>query len=603
MMNVLSAAINKLAWGKTKIRRQMHVVYFIALLIPLFIVGMLLISYLNSMLTEHYLEVLEADNRRVKTLLSEITTQAYNISEEVCFDRTLKNILTKEYENSADFASEANAYTNLDTLVYNALEIKDICIYSDNPTLKNYKQFRLVTDEIASSEWYQSGIQTTKAFWAAIEEKSAYGSQTNNMCLVRQITLSDSEYSAVVVIRIKDSYIRSRIDSNSVIDAISIDDKEIVYSSKRNWYGKVSMIDIDYEEPFYRYAGISEADDTQYFVAVSTIHLYMTNSKMYICTLNSDNFADIKSILTTMIMILVFAIFVPGLILAWFADYFAGRVNLLREEIHKASLQDYNMTAKFSGQDELAEAYEDLKFMVQDIKDKDAKMYEAELNEKELRNNQQIMEYKMLASQINPHYLYNTLETIRMKSLTSGNREVADSIKILGKTLHYVLENTGTSSTTLQKEIEHVENYLSIQKLRFGNRINYRIEIEEDVNPAEYSILPLLLQPVVENAVVHGLENLNEDGQIYIGIFLTDKEMLRISVCDNGGGMTPETLEELQRKLDTPELNPRSSIGLYNINQRIRLCYGQEYGMKLESEYGTGTRVILYIPAILDTGI
>ncbi len=601
MMNALSAVLKNFGWGKTKIRRQMHAVYFTALLIPLFIVGMLLVYYANTMLTDHYLEVLEADNRRVKTLLSEVTTQAYYISEEVCFDQALKEILTSEYESSVDFVSAANAYSTLDTLVYNALEIENIHIYSDNPTLKNYKQFQIVTDEIASTEWYQSAIKSPHAFWIAIEEKSSYSTQNNNMCLIRKITLSDSDYNAVAVIRINDSYIRSRVDSNSIIDAISIDDKEIVYSSKRTWYGKEQMVDIDFEESFYRYTGVTEVDDTEYFASVSTIHLYMTNSKMYVCTMNSEGFADISRIMATMFLILLFAVLVPGAILAWFANYFAGRVNLLREEIHKASLQDYDMVAKFSGQDELTDAYEDLKFMVQDIKDKEAKMYEAELNEKELRNNQQIMEYKMLASQINPHYLYNTLETIRMKSLTSGNREVADSIKILGKTLRYVLENTGTSSTTLKKEIEHVENYLSIQKLRFGDRINYRIEIEENINPTEYSILPLLLQPVVENAVVHGLENLSEDGQIYIGISLTEKDMLKIKVCDNGGGMTVETLEELQKKLDTPDLNLQSSIGLYNINQRIRLCYGPEYGMKLESEYGQGTRVALYIPAILDT--
>jgi len=246
----------------------------------------------------------------------------------------------------------------------------------------------------------------------------------------------------------------------------------------------------------------------------------------------------------------------------------------------------------------LTEAYEDLKNMVNDIKEQEAKMYEAELNEKELRNNQQIMEYKMLASQINPHYLYNTLETIRMKALTMGNKEVADCIKILGKTLRYVLQNTGTTSTTLAKEIEHVENYLAIQKLRFGERINYFINIEEGLETSKYVVLPLLLQPIVENAVVHGLENIDSKGLIDISVSHNDFEELQITISDNGMGMKPEEFEKMQQKLKTPNLKLESSIGVYNISERIRLHYGEEYGLHLESEYGKGTKVTIYLPVI-----
>ena len=227
-------------------------------------------------------------------------------------------------------------------------------------------------------------------------------------------------------------------------------------------------------------------------------------------------------------------------------------------------------------------------------------MYEAELNEKELRNEQQIMEYKMLASQINPHFLYNALETIRMKAVTTGDKEVANAIKILGKTLRYVLENTGTSYTTLKKELDHIENYLAIQKLRFGKRINYRL-IMEDIRPEKFEILPLLLQPVVENAVVHGLESQDGNGQIEVSVSLLENEKMKITVSDNGRGMTEEELENIREKLATPDLALQSSIGLYNINQRIRLCYGQEYGMEIESRYGEGTQVILYLPAIAES--
>ncbi len=597
-MKALRAILKKIGFGRTKIRRQMHMVYALALLIPLTIVGTVLISSANKMLNEHYIELLESDNRRVRSMLTEITAQAYSISKDMTLDAKLKDLISANYNDNSKFVTAVNAYGELDSLLYDADEIDAIYIYTDNPTIHSYKQFQVVTEEIADMEWYQKALQQPQPFWTSIERED--DNRTNdNLALVRSLTQGDSQYHAVVVVRISDTYIRSRIDSSSIIDAISLDDKGIVYSSKRSWYGQDAPVEIDYAEPFFKDSGIVELDGKKYFSTVSTCSLNMTNSNLYICTLDDSGLVAIQNIMRTWMLILLFAVLVPGIVLIWFSNYFSGRVYLLREEMHKARLQDYNIISEFKGNDELAEAFEDLKVMVQDIKAKEAKMYEAELNEKELLNKQQIMEYKMLASQINPHYLYNTLETIRMKALTSGNRDVADCIKILGKTLHYVLENTGTSSTTLNKELNHVENYLSIQKLRFGERINYKMEIQEGLSTEEYQILPLLLQPVVENAVVHGLENINGVGIVTITVALVKEDELQIIVQDSGTGMTEKELQRIRDMLNTPELHPQSSIALYNINQRIRLCYGEKYGLELESEYGKGTKVILILPAFL----
>lgn len=578
-----------------KIRGQMYAIYAAVLLIPLTILGILLMSSGNRILREHSLEVLEADNRRVKTLLSEVTTQAYSISEDVFFNNDLKLVLTREYTAYSDFIAAANGCSKLDELIYSNQEIGGIYVYTDNPTVKNYKQFRLVTEEIAASGWYTQALGSSSAFWVSMVEET-YTSDRSNLSLVRRMVLPDSEYQAVMVIRLSDSYIRSRIDSSSVVDAIDLDGSGIVYSSRKAWYGGELPVEVDASQAYFRYSGEVEVESTDYFAAVSTLHLYKTNCKLYICTLDSSGYASIHSIMDNWKLLLVMAILIPGLILFLFADYFAHRVKLLRKEMHKARYQEPDMLASFTGNDELAEAFEDLKVMVQDIKEKDARMYESELNAKELRNTQQAMEYKMLASQINPHYLYNTLETIRMKALTSGSRDVADAVKILAKTLRYVQENTGTAFTSLRKELEHVENYLAIQRLRFGERINYSVSLQPGLDADGYAMLPLLLQPVVENAVVHGLEARDGVGIISIDITREDPA-LRITVRDNGSGMTPEELEAVRTMLEREEADPRGGIALYNIHRRIRLSCGPDYGLQIRSEPGSGTAVTLYLPA------
>ena len=134
------------------------------------------------------------------------------------------------------------------------------------------------------------------------------------------------------------------------------------------------------------------------------------------------------------------------------------------------NLTNYNIIELIPRLSQLSDTFKDLKLTVDAIHDKEAQFYEARIREQQLVNRQQQMEFEMLASQINPHFLYNTLETIRMQALSCGNRNVATSIKLLGKSMRYVLDNTGTSFTTLTKELEYIKTYLSIQQLRFGER-------------------------------------------------------------------------------------------------------------------------------------
>lgn len=579
---------------KAKISRQLYVVYMLTMLIPLTLVGLLLIFSARESLSEYYLRLLEADNSRVSALLREVTSQAYNVSNQVCFNENVQKLLATEYASATDFTAAASHYSDLETLVYNNDEIAKIYIYTNNPSVKNYRQFRQIGETVERTQWYQTASGTVNAFWTTIPEESI-ATTSNNLSLVRRMNLYNSDYYAIVVVQLSDSYIRSRVDYSSIVEMVSVDDQGIVYGSSTSRYGENIPVEIDHTNAYFRDTGTVEFDGKDYLYALSTINLKTTTSRMYVCTMDSSGVEDIHRLTMTWLLVLALALVVPFLTITVYASYFSGRVTLLREEMHKASRQNYDIIPSFRGNDELAEVFDDLQVMVRDIKEKDARMYEAELNEQDLLHKQQLMKYKMLSSQINPHYLYNTLETIRMKALTGGDREVADAIKLLGKTLRYVQENTGVNVTTLQKELEHVQSYLAIQKLRFGERINYQLDLEEGVDPESVPILPLMLQPVVENAVVHGLEGVEGIGVVRIHILRADG-CLHIHIKDNGVGMSEQQLKQLMDGINAPEL-PRSSIALYNIHQRIRLRYGESYGVKVESVQGQGTRVCLRLPA------
>ena len=582
----------------TNIRQQLYTIYFAALFLPIMIIGIFLLMNTYTLLANYHRDLLESDNLRVKNVLFEITTQVYNISENLIFDENIKEILSTDYEQRTNLIQKAGNLTVVDNNAQNHAEIEGIEIYTDNPTFTDYKQFYKADDDIQKSDWYQKAISQSSVFWISMTTTDKYGNEYWNLSLVRRIPLTDAEYNAVLVIKISDNYLRTRINSQEYAAMISVNEGEVFFNSDRSQYGIKQKVSIDYDENYYQYTGTKKINGVTYFVDVSTLNLYQSDSRLYICTMNDQGYVSIKRILTICVLILAVAILIPGIIIHYFTEYFTSRVLILRKAMHQASNEDYDIRSFIQGEDEISEAFSDLEIMIQNIKKKDADMYEAQINKAELLNEQQVMEFKMLASQINPHFLYNTLETIRMKAFKANDREVARAIKLLGKSMRYVLENTGTSFTTLSKELEHIKVYLDIQKLRFTDKFDSEIEVMEDIDPGKLLILPLLLQPVVENAILHGLEEKEKGGLIHILVRkqLEEEELLCIEVSDNGNGMTEEALAFLQSTIEEKDISRNKSIGLYNINQRIKLTYGQKYGVKISSNIEEGTRVSLFIP-------
>ena len=582
----------------TNIRQQLYTIYFAALFLPIMIIGIFLLMNTYTLLANYHRDLLESDNLRVKNVLFEITTQVYNISENLIFDENIKEILSTDYEQRTNLIQKAGNLTVVDNNAQNHAEIEGIEIYTDNPTFTDYKQFYKADDDIQKSDWYQKAISQSSVFWIPMTTTDKYGNEYWNLSLVRRIPLTDTEYNAVLVIKISDNYLRTRINSQEYAAMVSVNEGEVFFNSDRSQYGIKQKVSIDYDENYYQYTGTKKINGVTYFVDVSTLNLYQSDSRLYICTMNDQGYVSIKRILTICVLILAVAILIPGIIIHYFTEYFTSRVLILRKAMHQASNEDYDIRSFIQGEDEISEAFSDLEIMIQNIKKKDADMYEAQINKAELLNEQQVMEFKMLASQINPHFLYNTLETIRMKAFKANDREVARAIKLLGKSMRYVLENTGTSFTTLSKELEHIKVYLDIQKLRFTDKFDSEIEVMEDIDPGKLLILPLLLQPVVENAILHGLEEKEKGGLIHILVRkqLEEEELLCIEVSDNGNGMTEEALAFLQSTIEEKDISRNKSIGLYNINQRIKLTYGRKYGVKIFSNIEEGTRVSLFIP-------
>ena len=200
-------------------------------------------------------------------------------------------------------------------------------------------------------------------------------------------------------------------------------------------------------------------------------------------------------------------------------------------------------------------------------------------------------ELKSLQSQINPHFLYNTLDSIVWMAEAGLNKDVVKMTFSLSK-LFRISINRGSEFVTIEQEIEHIESYLSIQKLRYGEKLDYSIEVDQAL--LNYRIIKIIVQPIVENAIYHGIKKIMGPGMILIKVAEAN-DCIKISISDNGVGMEEEVVERLLDR-DGHGSVSKNGIGVKNVDQRIKLYYGENYGVTIESVVFEGTTVMLTLP-------
>lgn len=210
-------------------------------------------------------------------------------------------------------------------------------------------------------------------------------------------------------------------------------------------------------------------------------------------------------------------------------------------------------------------------------------------------------EFSALQSQINPHFLYNTLDCLRGYGYMLNSAEIVSITNSLSAIMRYSIK--GNDTVALRDEINIVNHYLDIIRIRFPNRFSFQIDISEEL--LGVSIPRVILQPVVENAIYHGLESLTEHGKLIISCHRSEQGDCCLRVIDNGGGIAPETLRAIREKLDDKSIRnvlnipAGNSLGLVNIHNRLRNHYGDRYGLEIDCPEAGGTCVTLHFPFVL----
>ena len=320
-------------------------------------------------------------------------------------------------------------------------------------------------------------------------------------------------------------------------------------------------------------------DDIQYYIYYQTQSMEMMRA-----SLNQQVFTFIVCMILLLAALTAFVAIIETRI----SRSISGPILGLSQVTHEIAQGDFSVRADEKGDRELGalaasvnNMAEHLSVMVMQIREDERKMRKAEL--------------RLLQEQINPHFLYNTLDAI-VWMIEDGKSEQAENMVVSLSTFFRTVLSRGREFIRMREEVQNIRSYLEIQKARYQDILSYEIQVAPELYP--YETLKMTLQPLVENALYHGVKNKRSGGLIRIS-GERDGKLIRFKVEDDGIGMNAEALTHLQEEIRRPCKETDTGFGMANVNERIRMNFGADYGLMIESEEGKGTRVWVTIPAVL----
>ena len=588
-------------FAKDSVRRQLVKLFLTTVMIPFLLIGSLISGLALRQMLKSYEELAASRAMQVRSMMLTTSIHMYSVCSSILTSESLQRFLCTD-PALLDLDQEMLIQSRfLSSLAEDTAFLSGLTIYLPRDIidrLPHSPYFSPVTEETETASWYQEASVNAGLFCHSGVRTGQGGVSYHELHYYCRIPLPRMQTFAVMEASISNDYLRNLAIRDTYGIYMSVNGEPVFFSSDRSWPGNPPPLDLTDSARASR-SGLFRIAGKLAVASIQALTPYRTDDRIHILVVDPLAVPRILRLGLAFFLTVLASLSASALILFFYARYFSERITALRDAMSRASQNHYQIASDIPGDDELTAAFQDLKIMVEKLRQAEARIYQTQLNEQFLSNQQQQMELKLLASQINPHFLYNTLETIRMKAFSQGNREVANAIRLLGKSMRYVLGSTRATLETLDRELDYINTWLSIQKMRFGERINYDIRVDERIEPQNCRILPLLIQPLVENAITHGIEPTGENGRLILHIERPAAgrgDILRISIFDNGAGMDRETLSEVLTQMESPGRRDGHGIGLYNINNRIRLFYKTDRGLTIKSRPGLGTLVSLTIP-------
>lgn len=569
--------MNKLAkaFGKLRFRNKMLLSTLAAALVPLllcsFILGIFFIYDVSRKSSQLTLQVVNQTSESLDIYISTIEKLMNYVIDESCH-------LTKSDEQ------ETRRIENLmETILKSFPEITGITIAYEDDSYISAGMSRISRDLFADEQWYQYAVQKNGdlGILANAVGRNVMGNLKDSSDSIFSLTKSFEH--GVVLFDIRHDMIQQLINLVSIGEEgflYVVDDNDVVYTPLSSVVYRIDPASYNTEDTPIN---VIRINGSNFFVAN---HLSDYSGWRVIGVVPerelSSNVAGIYQILAICVFMSIILAFTVSL---GVSSSITKPISKLSKLMEKAEAGDFSVRFHVAYQDEIGVLGSSFNHMLEKIDQLITELYA----EKQSRLEAQL---KSLQEQIKPHFLYNTLDTISWMARGQGAMDVVRLVDALTNMFRVGLSK-GKDYISLCEEKIHVTNYLYIQKVRYGDKLQYSIEIPEEY---DHIIVPkLILQPLVENAIYHGIKLKRGGGLIRITAEVRE-EKLYIHVWDNGAGMSADRLRKVSEEMSRGDTEEKGSFGLPYISKRIELSYGSEYGVSIESQEGVFTEVTLCLP-------
>ncbi len=561
-----------------KIRNKMVISYIFLALIPFVVFAVvsanIFVAQARATVLRHTTQITGQVSNSIDVYISTIEKMANYIS------LTLQNNYTPDSLNSL-----------LSNIAYSHPEIAGILIAMSNDEFVSTGMSRISRDAFSSELWYQSALQQPDKI-VLISNATGRNIVTNKSDSIDDVfslakAVKDpvtNEILCVLLFDIRHTIIRESINRVSIGKkgfAFVLDgNNNMVYAPNNDIVYRVdpSWLSVGESEPITAKIGNGRYQiryDQSEYTDWKTVGVFSLD--------------EVMSGVNTITYILIFSILLTGALVLltsfWLAFSVTKPISKLRSLMQQAESGDLSVRFNSLYNDEIGDLTNSFNHMIGRM---DFLIQQVYAEQKSKRD----MELKALQEQIKPHFLYNTLDTI---GFMARNYEADDIVRLVDSltSMFRIGLSQGRDFISVEEESIHVSNYLSIQQVRYKDKLQYEIHIDKQMYP---NLIPkLILQPLVENSIYHGIKQKRGIGNIIISGVLDGQGNQIFSVRDDGAGMNTERLEKLRNQLrhNNPD---KPGFGLYYISERIRLCYGEEYGVEFESTEGVGTTVSIKLP-------
>lgn len=498
-----------------------------------------------------------------------------------------------------------NIYDEVSRIKNANANIYRLCVYVKDPDVMEF--FPIVYNEkrFADEEILERIINSNnQKIWDLYHSDTiafTYLSYENNKITSLYIKLKNSlnEYIGFAEVSMRSNIfyadIFSNNQSNNSFFCILDNNGQLIYYNKNSLVQSLNFEPMD----FYQLIKANTTSEKGSFKInfnnenLSVVYGYSEDLNAWVYQISSINSIaeKLNSARNTTILSVIVGILIISIVTYFITSVIMKKVRIIKQYMQKVEIGDLAVTMPSLGHDEIGELAQRFQKMMDRVN---------ELIILKMKNQEAIRESELnaLSAQINSHFTYNTLDTIQMMAEVDEKYELADAVNLLGKMMRYGI-TFDTQNTTLKNELNHVKNYISLINIKYDELVTLSIYVNEDLMAARIPIMTL--QPIVENSIFHGIKSKANKGIISIDAQIKDS-MLIIEIFDNGKGISQDKLQQLKSsmdgKLDTFEQKGNDSIGIRNVNDRIQLYYGKQYGIAFESEENIYTKVIISLPYI-----